>query len=51
MHAQPAVPGCEIGVVATAGAASVAEDQDALLVVHEGLRLGEVGRGGAALDA
>ena len=40
----------EIGVVAAAGAAGIGEDEDALLVVHEGLRLGEVGRAGAVLD-
>src|SRR3546814_1537038 len=38
-------------MVAAAGAAGVAEHKDALLVVHEGLRLGKVGRTGPALDA
>src|SRR3546814_4490062 len=32
------------------GAAGIGEDEDAFLVVHEGLRLAEIGRGGAALD-
>ena len=51
MHAQPPVPGAEIGVIGAAGAARVREDEDALLVVHEGLRLGEIGGAGAVLDA
>ena len=38
-------------MIGAPGAAGVGEDQDALLVVHEGLRLGEVGRAGAVLDA
>ena len=45
-----AVPGREFGVIAAPRAAGVREHQDALLVVHEGLRLGEVGRAGAVLD-
>ena len=40
----------EIGVIGAAGAARVGEDEDALLVIHEGLRLGEIGRAGAGLD-
>src|SRR3546814_20853698 len=51
MDAQTAIPRTEIGMVAAARAAGVAEHEDALLVVHEGLRLGEVGRAGPALDA
>src|SRR5579885_3668247 len=37
-------------MVAAPRAASVAEDQDSFLVVHEGRSLGEIGRGGAVLD-
>ena len=43
MHAKAAVPGREIGVVAAPGAAGIAEHEDPLLVVHEGLCLGEIG--------
>jgi hypothetical protein len=50
VHAQAPVPRAEIGVIATPGAAGVAEHQDALLVVLERLGLGEVGRPGPALD-
>ena len=45
------VPGREISVIAATCAAGVAEHENALLVVHEGLRLGEVGGAGAVLDA
>ena len=38
-------------MIGAAGAAGIGEDQDALLVIHEGLRLGEIGRTGAVLDA
>src|SRR3546814_11288147 len=51
MDAQTAIPRTEIGMVAAARAAGVAEHEDALLVVHEGLSLGEVGRAGPALAA
>ena len=37
-------------MIAAAGAAGVGEDEDALLVIHERLRLGEIGRTGAVLD-
>src|SRR3546814_9803688 len=50
VNAQAPVPGTEVGVVAAPGAAGIGEDEDAFLVVHEGLRLAEIGRGGAALD-
>ncbi len=50
MHPQPLVPGGQIGMVGAAGAAGVGEDENPLLVIHEGLRLGEVGRTGAVLD-
>jgi hypothetical protein len=40
----------KIGVVAAAGAARIREDEDALLVVHEALRFGEVGGTGAVFD-
>ena len=39
-----------IGVIAAAGAARIGEDQDALVVIHEGLRLGEIGHGRTVLD-
>ena len=51
MDAQPLVPGGEIGMVAAAGAAGIGKHENALLVIHEGLCLGEVGRAGAVLDA
>ncbi len=38
-------------MIAAPGAAGVGEDQDALVVVHEGGRLGEIRRGGTGLDA
>ena len=37
-------------MVAAPGAAGVREDEDALIVVHEGRGLGEIGRTGAVLD-
>ena len=39
-----------IGVVAAAGASRIGEHEDALFVIHEGLRLGEIGECGAVLD-
>jgi hypothetical protein len=50
MHPQPPVLGPEIGMVGAPGAARVREHQDALLVLHERLGLGEIGGDGAALD-
>ena len=47
VDAQTAVLRGQIGMIGTAGAAGVGEDQNALLVIHEGLRLGEIGRAGA----
>ena len=41
----------EIGVIAAPGAAGVGEDQDALVVIHEGGGLGEIRRCWAGLDA
>ena len=41
----------EIGVIAAPGAAGIGENQDALVVIHKGGGLGEIGRGGAGLDA
>ena len=38
-------------MVGTAGTAGIAEHQDALRVVHEGLRLREIGGGRPVLDA
>ena len=40
----------EIGVIAAPGAAGIGEDQDALVVIHEGGGLGEIGRGRTGLD-
>ena len=37
-------------MIGAASAARLGEDQDGLAVVHEGLCLGEVGRGGTGLD-
>ena len=42
MNALALVPAGEIGVIAAAGAAGVGEDQDALVIVHEGGGLGEI---------
>ena len=50
VDAQTLVLRREIGMVAASGAAGIGEDQNALLVVHEGLRLGEIGRAGAGFD-
>ena len=50
MHALSLVPRRKIGVIAAPGAARVREDEDALLVVHEALRLGEVGGAGTVFD-
>jgi hypothetical protein len=47
---EPLVPDGEVGMVAAPGAAGVGEHQDALLVVHEGLRFGKVCRSCAGLD-
>src|SRR3546814_5763465 len=51
VNAQAPVLRPEIGVVAAPGAAGIGEDEDSLLVVHEGLRLAEIRRSGPALDA
>ena len=50
MDAEPPVLRREIGMVAAPGAARIREDQDALRVIHEGLRLGEIRPAGAVLD-
>src|SRR3546814_1185506 len=39
VNAQAPVPGTEVGVVAAPGAAGIGEEEDASLVVHDGLRL------------
>src|SRR3546814_18411917 len=44
------VLGATIGVIAPHGAAGFGKDEDAFLVIHEGVRLGEIGRGGAIFD-
>ena len=41
----------EVGVIAAPGAAGVGENQDALVVVHEGGGLGKIRRSRAGLDA
>ena len=51
VDAQAPVPRRELGVIAAPGAARVREDEDALVVIHEGGGLGEVGGAGAVLDA
>ena len=43
MNTQPAIPSRQFGMLASARAAGVAEDEDALGVVHEGRGLGEIG--------
>jgi hypothetical protein len=50
VNPQPAIPRREFGVVASPRAAGIAEDEDALGIIHEGSGLGEIGRGGAVLD-
>jgi len=50
MDAQPLVLRGEISMIAATGAAGVGEDEDALVVVHEGGGLGEIGRAGARCD-
>src|SRR3546814_8191251 len=44
------VLGAKIGVIAPPGAAGFGKDEDAFHVIHEGVRLGEIGRGGAIFD-
>src|SRR5260370_9102242 len=46
----PPIPRREFGVVASPRAAGIAEDEDALGIIHEGGRLGEIGRGSPVLD-
>ncbi len=41
----------EIGMIAAPGAAGIGEHQDALVVIHEGGGLGEIGRCRAGFDA
>ena len=50
VNPQPAIPRRQFGVVAPARAAGIAEDEDALGVIHESSGLGEIGRRGAGLD-
>ena len=50
VDAQPPVPRAEVGMVAAARPARVGKHQHALVVVHEGLGLGEVGVGGTGLE-
>src|SRR5260221_11645655 len=50
MNTQPAVPGAEIGVITAPGTSRVGKDKNTLLVIHEGLRLGEIDRSGTGLD-
>ena len=51
MDALPLVAAAEIGVIAAPGAAGVGEDEDALVVVHEGGGLGKIRRSRPGLDA
>ena len=50
MHPEALVLRTKIGVVAAPCATGVRKDQDALGIIHEGLRLAEVGGGGTVLD-
>ena len=50
VHPQPLVLRRKVGMVAAPGAAGVREHQNALHVVHESLRLGQIGRSGAGFD-
>ncbi len=49
MHALSLVPCRKIGVIGAPRAACVREHQDALLVIHEALCLGEIGGAGPRL--
>ena len=49
MHPQPLIAGTEVGVITAPRPAGVAEHEDALVVVLERLRLGEIGRPGPTL--
>src|SRR5216683_1915386 len=40
----------KVGVIGAPGAACIGKHQNALLVIHEGLRLGEIGRSGTGLN-
>src|SRR4051794_8070768 len=51
MNALALIAGTEIGVIAAPGAAGIREDQDALVVIHEGRCLGEIRRSWPGLDA
>src|SRR5579871_4906987 len=51
MYAQTPVPGRQVRVIRAPRSTGVREDENALLVVHKRLRVGEVGRAGAVLDA
>ena len=51
MDALPLVLAGEVGVIAAPGAAGVGEDQNALVVVHEGGGLGKIRGSGTGLDA
>ena len=50
MHTQPLIFCAQIGVITAARAASVGEDENALLIIHERSSLGEIGRWRARLD-
>ena len=51
MDALALIAGAEIGVIAAPGAAGIGEDEDALVVIHEGRGLGEIRRSRPGLDA
>src|SRR5712672_1451157 len=40
----------KVGVIGTSGAAGIGKHENVLLVIHEGLRLGEIGRSGTGLN-
>src|SRR5262249_46611539 len=51
MDALALIAACKIGVIAAPGPAGVGEDENALVVIHEGGGLGIIGRGRAVLNA
>jgi len=51
MNPQPAILGRQFRVIGAPGSPGFGEDQDPLLVIHEGLRLAEIGRAGTVFDA
>src|SRR5262249_35178598 len=50
VDAEAAISRRQLGMIAAPGAARIAEDEDPLLIVHEGGGFGEVGRTSAVFD-